>query len=480
MPRKLSIIVAQVENLSERDRAKSVTNLEHCISEINQQINPVLTAFFASDESLQEAIESIKNREASDKEISTIREYLTSESSRILQDWTVTEIERLKSALMLIPTALEDVIIKRPFNWQVEFPHIFDPRLPADQSGFAAIIGNPPYFNVDSTFGKGASESLWLKTIYADIYTDKTDILFYFMRWSYELLKQSGTLSFIISRAFIQGDKSQNLREFLSQNTTITYILDFLGHKVFKAGIVTAIIQFEKLIPSANHSFPTNCVLDFEKAKSVLNARKSFELINNGCTKVEVVQNNLESARWSISPYLEIFQAIDSAGVKLKDAQICDLVEQGIQTGDNSIFAPVKGFPKKFPSDRLHQRITNSEIEAYGFVPDGIYLLYVENDDDFKDLPTPVKKYLNEHREALENRASVLRGTCQWFNLQHSRRKGEHSHFRPKILCPYRSSSNRFSVDIEGNLAGLTDTTAIFLKDILEKLVFQKVTFTTV
>lgn len=132
-----------------------------------------------------------------------------------------------------------------------------------------------------------------------------------------------------------------------------------MGHKVFKAGIATAIIQFEKLIPSPNHSFPTNCVLDFEKAKSVLNARKSFELINNGCTKVEVVQNNLESVRWSISPYLEIFQTIDSAGVKLKGSQFCDLVEQGIQTGDNSIFAPVKGFPKKFPSDRLHQRITN-------------------------------------------------------------------------------------------------------------------------
>ena len=459
-------ISARNVTMSERDRSKSVTNLEHCIAEINQQVNPVLTAFFASDESLSEAIKSIKNREASEKEISTIREYLTSESSRILQDWTVTEIERLKSELMLISTALEDVIIKRPFNWQVEFPHIFDPRLPRDQRGFAAIIGNPPYFNVDATFGRGASESLWLKTIYADIYTDKTDILFYFLRWGYELLKQAGTLSFIVSRAFIQGDKSKKLREFLSQNTTITNIFDFLGHKVFKAGIATSIIQFEKSIPSSDHSFAANCVLDFEEAKAKLNDRKFFELLNNGCAKVEVVQNNLESARWSISPYLEIFQTIDSAGGNLKDAQICDLVEKGIQSGENSIFAPDKGFPKKFPNDRLYQRITNSEIDSYGFIPDGVYLLYVENDDDFKDLPTAVKKYLNENRTKLENRAAYKEGSCNWYALDRPRRKGEHSHFRPKILCPYRSSSNRFSVDIEGDLAGLTDTTAIFLKDI--------------
>lgn len=459
-------IAARNVTLLERDRAQAVTNLERCIVEINQQINPVLTAFFASDQSLQEAIKLIKNRDSSEKEISAIREYLTSDSSRVLQDWTVAELERLKSQLMLIPTALEEAIIKRPFNWQVEFPHVFDLRLASDQRGFAAIIGNPPYFSVDATFGRGASELLWLKTIYADIYTDKTDILFYFLRWGYELLKQAGTLSFIVSRAFIQGDKSKNLREFLSQNTTITNIFDFLGHKVFKAGIATAIIQFEKSSPLSDHTFSANCVLDFEKAKSVLNARKSFELISNGCTKVEVVQDNLESARWSISPYLEIFQTIDAAGIKLKDSNLCDVVEQGIQTGENNIFSPTKGFPKKFPRDRLYQRITNSEIEAYGFVADGIYLLYIENEDDFKDFPTAVKKYLNEHRQDLENRASVLRGTCQWFALQHSRRKGEHSHFRPKILCPYRSSSNRFSVDIEGALAGLTDTTAIFLKDI--------------
>jgi hypothetical protein len=452
-------------DLKESDRTVAVTNLELTISSINQQINPVLTAFFATEESLQSAVKLIKNREGSESELRAIRLYITTvESPKTLTDWTSSELERLRSELMIIPTALEDVVIKRPFNWQVEFPHVFDPQLP--EKGFTAIVGNPPYFNVDATFGRGAPELLWLKTMYADIYTDKTDILFYFLRWSYELLKPQGSLGFITSRAFIQGDKSKNLRTFLTQNTTIISILDFLGHKVFKAGIATCIIQFKKELPTDENIIVANCILDFDQAKKIIRKRRALASLDQVSVKIEVVQKQLESSRWSISPYPEIFQIIDAAGTKLKDANICDVVEQGIQTGENTIFAPVKGFPKNFPRERLYQRITNSEIETNGFVVDGIYLLYIENGDDFNALPPSVKKYLNSNRSKLEERAAHKEGSCAWYALHRSRRKGEHSHFRPKILCPYRASSNRFSIDLEGCLAGLTDTTAIFLKDI--------------
>ena len=43
--------------------------------------------------------------------------------------------------------------------------------------------------------------------------------------------------------------------------------------------------------------------------------------------------------------------------------------------------------------------------------------------------------------------------------------KGEHHHFRPKIIVPYRASENRFAVDETGLLAGLTDTTVLFAKN---------------
>ena len=448
-------ITARNVSISELDRTRSVTSLEHCITEINQQINPVLTAFFASDESLREAIRSIKDRKASEKEIIAIRECLTSESSRVLQDWTVNEIERLKSQLMLIPTALEEAIVKRPFNWQVEFPHVFDLRLPADQRGFAAIIGNPPYFSVDATFGRGASELLWLKTIYADIYTDKTDILFYFLRWGYELLKQAGTLSFIVSRAFIQGDKSKKLREFLSQNTKITYLLDFLGHKVFNAGIATCILQYQKEIPTSESNFVTDYVLDFDKAKSAIPNKLELS-IHNGFAKVEVNQENLKSDRWEISPYSHIFSEIDSKGQKLELSNYGKFMK-GIDTGLDEIFEG--DFSRKFPKEFLRPRVSISSIYGFGHKPSETQIIYYSRDTKWEDIPKVLQNYLKSHRKSLEARKVFKSGGYEWFHLHRSRV----GLFEPKIFFPRRASANKFTVDEDGAL-GFKSDVAGFVK----------------
>lgn len=455
-------ITARNVTLSERDRAQSVANLEHCIREVNQQVNPVLTAFFASDESLQESIKSIKSRDSSEKEISAIRLYLTSElggtgtrSLDSLPEWTNTELERLKSQLILIPTALETVIIKRPFNWQVEFPHIFDPRLPADQRGFVAIIGNPPYFSVDATFGRGASELLWLKTIYADIYTDKTDILFYFLRWGYELLRRAGTLSFIVSRAFIQGDKSKNLREFLSQNTKINYLLDFLGHKVFNAGIATCIIQYQKEIPNSESNFVTDYVLDFDKAKSAIS--KKLELsAQNGCTKVEVNQETLKSDRWEISPYSHIFSAIDSKGQKLNLLNYGRFMK-GIDTGLDEVFEG--DFSHRFPKEFLRPRVSISSIHRFGYKPSETQIIYYSRGSIWEDIPETLQNYLKSHRKELEARKVFQSGAYEWFHLHRSRV----GLFEPKIFFPRRANANKFTLDEDGSL-GFKSDVAGFVK----------------
>ncbi len=448
-------IAARNVTLSEGDRSQSVTNLESCIAEINQQINPVLTAFFASDESLQEAVKLIKDREANENEIRAIRLYITSESTGTLQDWTSAELERLKTELIAIPTALEDVVIKRPFNWQVEFPHVFDPHLPESQRGFAAIIGNPPYFSVDATFGRGASELLWLKTMYADIYTDKTDILFYFLRWSYELLKQAGSLSFIISRAFIQGDKSKNLREFLSQRTKIISLIDFLGHKVFSAGIATCIIQFQKSIPSIESSFITDYVLDFDKAKTVI--PKRLELLpDNGFANVNVNQESLKTDRWEISPYSHIFTEIDSRGEKLELSNYGKFMK-GIDTGLDEVFEG--DFSRKFPKEFLRSRVSISSIYGFGHKPSETQIIYFSRDTKWEEIPKVLQNYLKSKRKELENRQVFKTGGYEWFHL-HRARVGL---FEPKIFFPRRANSNKFAVDEDGSL-GFKSDVACFVK----------------
>ncbi|MFM8296338.1 MAG: Eco57I restriction-modification methylase domain-containing protein, partial [Microcystaceae cyanobacterium] len=300
---------ARDSGLAEVERNRAVEQLQTLIQEVNQHINPRLTGFFASDESLGAVISSIKKRAAQGKELVSIRFWLMADQSiengenwlnKNLPDWTMTELERVKSALMVLTMAVSEVIIKRPFNWTVEFPQIFDPRLPKVEQGFSVILGNPPYFNVDATFGRNAPELTWLKYTYGDIYTDKTDILFYFFRRGYDLLKTGGYLSFIVSRAFIQGDKSAKLRQFLSQNTRITGIIDFLGHRVFNAGIATCIIQWKKSEPSPDDHFDALYVIDLNQFKQLVKTQISLK---NSGVNITVSQNNLSQERWQISPY---------------------------------------------------------------------------------------------------------------------------------------------------------------------------------
>jgi type I restriction-modification system DNA methylase subunit len=82
------------------------------------------------------------------------------------------------------------------FDWDAEFPQILN------RGGFDAVIGNPPYLNVDDTWGQNDYRLRYLKNRYAQIYSDKTDILFYFMYKATLLSKDM--IGFIVSRAFLE------------------------------------------------------------------------------------------------------------------------------------------------------------------------------------------------------------------------------------------------------------------------------------
>ncbi len=50
------------------------------------------------------------------------------------------------------------------------------------RGGFDVVIGNPPYFSVDDQYGVGHPVAAYLKSAYSDVWLDKTDIYYYFLR----------------------------------------------------------------------------------------------------------------------------------------------------------------------------------------------------------------------------------------------------------------------------------------------------------
>ncbi|MDS3860562.1 Eco57I restriction-modification methylase domain-containing protein [Thermosynechococcaceae cyanobacterium BACA0444] len=460
--------IARDPNQSDAQRNQAAQDLEKIIDNINAEINPVLAYFFASDASIQSAVKVIKKRDANPEELAKIREFIRPGQlataiyerwvEQHLPNWTVNELSRLKTDLVSLETALGDVVIKRPFNWPVEFPHIFDCHRPESEQGFMVVIGNPPYFNVDATFGRGALELDWLRFAYSDIYTDKTDILFYFIRWGFELLRSDGYLSFIVSRAFIQGDKSERLRDFLRTHTKIISIIDFLGNKVFNAGIATCILEIQKLLPESSHFVNSLNILNLNQAKQLLD--RPIDLLPSSIVvKTNISQSQLSNARWEISPYIHIFRLIDEHGVKIRESNLVSYTE-GITSGRDSIFEGE--FQDRFPKDFLLDRVAGSLIDCYGCQKLQTQILYYTHQTDWDDLPKSIKKYLNSHKVELENR-DVFKNVTSHYNWYHLHRP-RYGMRDAKIIFPRRCSSNKFFVDEYGTI-GFKSDVAAFIKE---------------
>ena len=132
---------------------------------------------------------------------------------------------------------LEEIANINPYDdWEEEYPAIFE------DGGFDAVIGNPPYFNIQ-TLGAKSKQVEYIKEKY-EIWMDKSDILFYFIAKSIQISKHY--VSFIISNAFLFSNKGKKLRNYILNNAPISDIVNFENFMVFKAGITTAIATFDK------------------------------------------------------------------------------------------------------------------------------------------------------------------------------------------------------------------------------------------
>ena len=438
-------------------RRDVLNELDALTARINAALLPNLLPFFAGDELLRRAIH--ETSAADDTPVGAVRHYLiTGNKPRVLNDVEDETFAKILEHLRNQSEALEAARQVRPFNWQVEFPDVFDPASAEAERGFTAVIGNPPYFNLD-TFGRKALEYDWFRTVYSEIYNQTTDILFYFFGRGYTILRPNGELSFIVSRSFIQAQKAANLREFISEKTTVLYLLDFLGHKVFDAGIATAILHFAKTKPTEEHTFDAYAVLNFDKAKVGL---ADHSAPTEGSVQVRVLQNDLTSESWGISPYTHIFEKMDGDNRTLGELTGVEL-GKGMETSANDVFflswkEIISLNAKKYAKPRA----VNSLIKRFGIGAPRDWALYLE-EEEFDSLPEALQRHLEKHRKALESRNAYLRGSCQWFKYTWPRHK--EMAFNTKIIIPYRGHELHAFVDESGEWLGSDDNRVVLFNE---------------
>ncbi|HEY8747797.1 MAG TPA: N-6 DNA methylase, partial [Tepidisphaeraceae bacterium] len=133
-----------------------------------------------------------------------------------------------------------------PFDYERAFPAVFK------QSGFDAVIGNPPYINM-LTLDKLQPKPI--KAYWSDSFSVAAgayDIYILFFERGHDVLRQGGLLSFIVPNKFLAAEYAVRFREWIAETWQFRSIVDFSRVKVWKKASVYPVVPgFQKDRPQS-------------------------------------------------------------------------------------------------------------------------------------------------------------------------------------------------------------------------------------
>jgi adenine-specific DNA-methyltransferase len=153
-------------------------------------------------------------------------ETLTKESKKL-----EAEIEEIKA----------NKIYENAFEWRFEFPEVLNDD--GDFIGFDVVLGNPPYVQLQ----KMGKESDDLGRMGFETFAKTGDIYSLFYELGYNVLKQSGLLTYITSNKWMRAGYGENTRKFFVEKTNPLVLIDFGGVQIFDSATVdTNILMLSK------------------------------------------------------------------------------------------------------------------------------------------------------------------------------------------------------------------------------------------
>jgi len=334
-----------------------------------------------------------------------------------------------------------EVASERAFKWEEEFPKIMG------DGGFDVVIGNPPYFNIQ-TLGAKSSVTKSIQNNYQEIWRDKSDIIFYFIAKAIQITRNK--VCFIVSNAFLFSKKADKLRNYILENAPIQKIINFEKYMVFDdASITTAIIELDK------NKIYNNCLAYSFKDK---NYSKDYvsQIIYKNANFFEVKLRKDKVFALIDKKIDSINKKIDNNYLKLKQVV---KIGKGMETAANKVFL-FKNFPSEIPKKFIKKRMSGEIIKKYEIDTVKEYILYFEDVELFEKLPYSIQNHLSKNKEALKNRATVKNEGRIWW--RYSRPMHRKLYHLDKIWCSYRAKENIFCFDNTREYIGLTNTTVIF------------------
>ena len=369
--------------------------------------------------------------------------------------------EKIAKQEELIENIKSNAIYRNAFEWRFEFPEVLDND--GNFKGFDVIVGNPPYVRQEEIKHLKAALEVNFK-----VYNSIADLFTYFIELGFNLMKENGEFSFIISNKFTQANYGKVLREFITANTRIREYFDFSGVPVFDNATVDAsILSFAKRSYLKDSEKLDYCNV----SKEIINTTIESYLSDNS---KQYSQSRLNSERWSFEEGESFLlkEKVKGQGVELKDWDI--QINYGIKTGFNDAFfideetkeKLIKADPKS--RDVIKLLVRGRDIEPFYTPMDNQYLLFIpwhfplhkdktiegaskQAEEAFKKGYPAVYSHLLKYKERLENRNQAETGIrYEWYALQRCANTYYDEIEKPKIVYPNMTKYWPFAFDVNG------------------------------
>ena len=372
------------------------------------------------------------------------------------------ELEQLKNAFFDETNPEKKLVTKREidekikqltnnngdFDFEIYFSEIF--RASTKQGkGFDVVIGNPPYVRQERI--KEYKEDF--RSLFPDVYAGTADLYVYFFAQGLHILRENGVLTFISPNKFLRAGYGENLRTYLSKQTSLETLIDFGDVQVFDATTYPFISIIRKHKPRENTSL------------------QIFEVKDKG----QISNLHLHMSQAETMPQ----SALKPRGWQLRDTQTLELMQKlehytklvnyvhndfyrGVTTGRNTAFEIDRTtFNLINDSDRKSEEIIKPwlrgrDVNRWKINWSETYLIFTRRGIDIDKYPA-VKTHLTQYREVLEPGTKEGRksGPYQWYEIQDS--TAYYQEFeRPKIIWAKYGIEPAFAYDAEGFYGGNT------------------------
>ena len=130
----------------------------------------------------------------------------------------------------------------RPFHWEIEFPEVFERK----NAGFDAFVGNPPFMGGMLISVRLSASYLNYLVSWAPEAGDRTDLVAYFFRRAYCLLRDEGTFGLIATNTIAQGDTRRGGLAWIRQQGGTIYSTRRRVPWPGQAAVVVSVVHISK------------------------------------------------------------------------------------------------------------------------------------------------------------------------------------------------------------------------------------------